>query len=280
MIRERGEGPVDGVELARDRGGPARPGGARRRSRPRAPSSSARRNPVISIRPILEVARHRRDALRAADAPVVAVSPIVGGAGASRARPRPSWPGPGCRLDAAGIAQAYEGLLDGIVADEPVDGLPALRDRHAHGRRRPRAGASPSRDARASRSVWRAMSDRRRPAGQALRRRQAAPGPGARRAARAARWPRRWSPTCCIALRRARARRRGRRRDRRERAPRRWRAPTTPRRSPTTTAATRTRRAPASTGRSSAAPSACCSSPATAPRSTRARSTTLLAAGR
>jgi LPPG:FO 2-phospho-L-lactate transferase len=26
-----------------------------------------------------------------------------------------------------GIAGAYEGLLDGIVADDPVEGLPALR---------------------------------------------------------------------------------------------------------------------------------------------------------
>ena len=42
---------------------------------------------------------------------------------------------------------------------------------------------------------------------------------------------------------------------------------------PTTTAATRTPRAPASTGRSSATTSASCSSPATARRSTRARST-------
>jgi LPPG:FO 2-phospho-L-lactate transferase len=28
--------------------------------------------------------------------------------------------------DAAGVARAYEGLIDGVVADEPVDGLPAL----------------------------------------------------------------------------------------------------------------------------------------------------------
>ena len=77
MIRERGEGPVDGVEL---RGVEAA----------RAPQAvldaiaGARAmvigpsNPVISIRTILEVPG-TADALRAADAPVVAVSPIVGG---------------------------------------------------------------------------------------------------------------------------------------------------------------------------------------------------------
>jgi hypothetical protein len=30
-------------------------------------------------------------------------------------------------LTAAGVARAYDGLLDGIVADEPVDSLAALQ---------------------------------------------------------------------------------------------------------------------------------------------------------
>ena len=32
----------------------------------------------------------------------------------------------GLPASAAGTARAYEGLLDGMVADEPVDGLPTL----------------------------------------------------------------------------------------------------------------------------------------------------------
>ena len=81
MIRERGEGPVDGVELRGHRGG------ARRRAAVLEAIAGARAivlgpsNPVISIRPILAVPG-MSDALRAAAAPVVAVSPVVGGAGA------------------------------------------------------------------------------------------------------------------------------------------------------------------------------------------------------
>ena len=82
-------------------------------------------NPVASIGPILAVPG-MREALRAAPAPVVAVSPFVGGAGAQ---------GPDAgvlraRRDRAdrprASPDAYGGLLDGIVADEPVTGLPSL----------------------------------------------------------------------------------------------------------------------------------------------------------
>lgn len=83
-------------------------------------------NPVISIRPILDVPGVR-DALRAAAAPVVAVSPVV--AGAVVKGPTASfmdWAGH--ELSAAGTAAAYDGLLDGLVADEeaPDCGLPVL----------------------------------------------------------------------------------------------------------------------------------------------------------
>jgi LPPG:FO 2-phospho-L-lactate transferase len=64
-------------------------------------------------------------ALRAAGAPVVAVSPIVGGQvlkGPTDAFM--AWAE--LPLNATGVAGAYDGLLDGIVADEPVEGLPAL----------------------------------------------------------------------------------------------------------------------------------------------------------
>jgi LPPG:FO 2-phospho-L-lactate transferase len=66
------------------------------------------------------------DAVRAAAAPVVAVSPLVGGEvlkGPTAAFM--AWAG--LPASAAGTARAYEGLLDGMVADEPVEGLPALQ---------------------------------------------------------------------------------------------------------------------------------------------------------
>ena len=82
-------------------------------------------NPVISIEPILAVPGVR-DALRAAPAPVVAVSPLVGG----RAVKGPTeafmaWAGHPCTAD--GIAAAYDGLLDGIVADDRPETLPGLQ---------------------------------------------------------------------------------------------------------------------------------------------------------
>jgi LPPG:FO 2-phospho-L-lactate transferase len=81
-------------------------------------------NPVISIGPILAVPGIR-SALREAPAPVVAVSPFVGG----RAVKGPT--DDFCRsaaieLSAQGIADHYLDLIDGVVADEPVERVPAL----------------------------------------------------------------------------------------------------------------------------------------------------------
>jgi LPPG:FO 2-phospho-L-lactate transferase len=81
-------------------------------------------NPVISIGPILALPG-MREAVAAAPAPVVAVSPFVGG----RSVKGPTehfceWAG--VARDAGGIAQAYAGLLEGLVADEAVEGLPCL----------------------------------------------------------------------------------------------------------------------------------------------------------
>jgi LPPG:FO 2-phospho-L-lactate transferase len=81
-------------------------------------------NPVISIGPILALPG-MREALAGAPAPVVAVSPFVDG----RSVKGPSghfcaWAG--IETSAAGIAAAYAGTVDGIVADEPVEGLPHL----------------------------------------------------------------------------------------------------------------------------------------------------------
>jgi LPPG:FO 2-phospho-L-lactate transferase len=82
-------------------------------------------NPVISIGPILAVPG-MRDALRAAAAPVVAVSPIVEGEvlkGPTAAFM--AWAGQ--PLSGSGVAALYGDVLDGIVADEPVEALPTVR---------------------------------------------------------------------------------------------------------------------------------------------------------
>jgi LPPG:FO 2-phospho-L-lactate transferase len=60
-----------------------------------------------------------REALRGAPAPVVAVSPFVGGR--SVKGPTDAFcDGAGIERSAAGIARAYEDVIDAIVADEPA----------------------------------------------------------------------------------------------------------------------------------------------------------------
>jgi LPPG:FO 2-phospho-L-lactate transferase len=81
-------------------------------------------NPVISIGPILAVPGIRA-ALQEARAPVVAVSPFVGG----RAVKGPTddfCRSAGIELSAQGIADSYRDVIDGVVADEPVEGVPGL----------------------------------------------------------------------------------------------------------------------------------------------------------
>jgi LPPG:FO 2-phospho-L-lactate transferase len=82
-------------------------------------------NPVISILPILEVPG-MREALTASPAPVVAVSPLVGGA-VVKGPTEPFMAWAGHELSAAGVASYYGDLLDGIVTDEDVTTLPALK---------------------------------------------------------------------------------------------------------------------------------------------------------
>lgn len=83
-------------------------------------------NPVISIRPILDVPGVR-EALRTTVAPVVAVSPIVGGT-ILKGPTKPFLDWAGLPLSADGVVRAYDGLLDGLVADEqaPGAGLPVM----------------------------------------------------------------------------------------------------------------------------------------------------------
>src|SRR5206468_2734992 len=81
-------------------------------------------NPVISIGPILAVPGIR-EALAAASAPVVAVSPFVHGEvvkGPTDAFCRMAGLGGG----SAAVEKAYEGVINGLVADEPAPTLPTL----------------------------------------------------------------------------------------------------------------------------------------------------------
>ena len=126
MIRNRAQGPVEGVAFDGIDGAPppleVLDALAGARAIVIGPS-----NPVISVRPILDVPG-LADAMRASPAPVVAVSPIVGGAvvkGPTRAFLE--WAE--VTVDAAGVAGYYGDVLDGIVADEELPGatLPVLR---------------------------------------------------------------------------------------------------------------------------------------------------------
>ena len=86
-------------------------------------------NPVISIGPILAL-QGVKEAIESSAAPVVAVSPLVGGRslkGPTEAFLR----GLGRPVSAAGVASLYAGILDGIVVDpdepEPPEELELLR---------------------------------------------------------------------------------------------------------------------------------------------------------
>ncbi len=81
-------------------------------------------NPVISIGPILALPG-MHEALVGTRAPVVAVSPFVGGS--VRKGPTATFcDHAGIAKSAQGIADAYWEVIDGVVADEPVDHLPSL----------------------------------------------------------------------------------------------------------------------------------------------------------
>jgi LPPG:FO 2-phospho-L-lactate transferase len=116
MIVERAEGPVESVELLGvDRAAPSAEAlGAIAGADAIVIGPS---NPVISIGPILALPG-MRDALRAARASVVAVSPFVGGR-SIKGPTEPFCDYAGIELTAAGIARAYEDVIDGVVADEP-----------------------------------------------------------------------------------------------------------------------------------------------------------------
>jgi LPPG:FO 2-phospho-L-lactate transferase len=114
LVAEQAASPVEGVEVE---------GLARASPTPEVLSAIAKAqtivigpsNPVISIGPIVSIGP-LREAIAAAAAPVVAVSPYVAGKVVKgptdlfmRAVGRPS--------TAAGVASLYEGLIDGMVCD-------------------------------------------------------------------------------------------------------------------------------------------------------------------
>jgi LPPG:FO 2-phospho-L-lactate transferase len=114
MIREKAKGPVTDVEFR---------GAESARLTPEVEEALATAdaivigpsNPVISIGPILAIPA-LREAIAAAEAPVVAVSPYVAGQVVKgptdlfmRGVGRPS--------TAAGVASLYEGLIDAMVCD-------------------------------------------------------------------------------------------------------------------------------------------------------------------
>jgi LPPG:FO 2-phospho-L-lactate transferase len=116
MICDRGEGAVEGVQLR---------GIEQARPTPEALAAIAGAraiaigpsNPLASIDPILAVPG-MREALRGAQAPIVAVSPIVGGE-VLKGPTAAFMAFAGHELSARGVAEHYEGLIDGIVTDEP-----------------------------------------------------------------------------------------------------------------------------------------------------------------
>jgi LPPG:FO 2-phospho-L-lactate transferase len=121
MILDRAAAPIDAVELR---------GLEAARPSPEVLAAIAEAdtivigpsNPVISIEPILALPGVR-DALRASAAAVVAVSPFVGG----RVLKGPTaefMAHAGLPLGAAGVLAAYGDVLDGLVADERIDGPP------------------------------------------------------------------------------------------------------------------------------------------------------------
>ena len=123
MIRAGGKGPIEDVDL--------------RGARSAAPSEEVLEaiagaeaiiigpsNPIVSIGPILALPG-LREALATSPARVVAVSPFVGGA-VLKGPTKEFMAASGFTPDADGIAKAYDGVIDGLVADERTERIPVL----------------------------------------------------------------------------------------------------------------------------------------------------------
>ena len=123
MIKSGGQGPIQDVDF---RGAPnAQPTPETEHAIEAADAIViGPSNPVISIAPILAVPGIRT-ALERARAPVVAVSPLVAGQvvkGPTEAFLQ--WTG--CPLTTDGIAQTYDRLIDGLIADQRATDIPTL----------------------------------------------------------------------------------------------------------------------------------------------------------
>ncbi len=123
MIRSGGAGPIQDVDFH---------GARAARQTPEVTDAIATAeaivigpsNPVISIGPILAVPGIR-EALADSPAPVVAVSPLVDGTVVKGpTAPFMAWAGQPLTSD--GIADHYEGLIDGLVADRRAELVPVL----------------------------------------------------------------------------------------------------------------------------------------------------------
>ncbi|MGH2865232.1 MAG: 2-phospho-L-lactate transferase [Solirubrobacteraceae bacterium] len=123
MVRERATGLLEGLEYR---------GAEQARASGEALAAIARANaivigpsnPLASIAPILAVPGIR-EALADSHAPIVAVSPIVGGEVLKG--PTASFMAfAALECSAGGVADFYGDVLDGIVADEDVASLPTL----------------------------------------------------------------------------------------------------------------------------------------------------------
>ncbi|HEX9035861.1 MAG TPA: 2-phospho-L-lactate transferase [Ktedonobacterales bacterium] len=91
-------------------------------------------NPVLSIGPILQVSGIRAaiEAARAAGAPVVAVSPIIGGR-AVKGPAAGNLASQGVEVSPLGVARWYDGLLDGLALDNADAALaPAIEAMGVH----------------------------------------------------------------------------------------------------------------------------------------------------
>jgi LPPG:FO 2-phospho-L-lactate transferase len=121
MIRGRGEGPVEDLQLRGLRAASPTPQVLDALATAAAivigPS-----NPVISIGPILALPGIR-EAVRASPARVVAVSPLVEGA-VVKGPTEPFLRWAGRPLSSDGIAAFYENVIDGLVADQETDAVP------------------------------------------------------------------------------------------------------------------------------------------------------------
>ncbi len=115
FVQRRAQDEVRGVKL--HAAGPARPApGVLEAIATAEAILLAPSNPIVSVGPILALPGVR-EALRATAAPIVAVSPIVGGA-AIKGPAAPLMRAMGQEVSALGIARGYADFLDGIVIDQ------------------------------------------------------------------------------------------------------------------------------------------------------------------